>query len=66
MKSPLFLLKKHTKYMFLIYRETLCEGINFGFIYNEWFDANFSNLEAFVFFLSLILKKRFIKSLTET
>jgi hypothetical protein len=52
--------------MFLIYRETLCEGINFGFIYNEWFDANFSNLEAFVFFLSLILKKRFIKSLTET
>jgi len=37
--------------MFRICRETISEGINYYFTYNEWFDANFSNLEAFYFLI---------------
>jgi hypothetical protein len=43
--------------MYLICRETLSEEINFVFTYNESFDANFSPLETFVFWLSIILQK---------
>lgn len=52
-------MKKNTKLMYLVCRETLSEKINSGFIDRTYssLDANFSDLETFIFLTLVVIKK---------
>lgn len=53
-------MKKNTKFMYLVCREKLSEKINSGFIDRRTYsslDANFSDLETFIFLSLVVIEK---------